>query len=139
MVVVLLLLVVVGFCDNNAHPSSLALFCLGLINPGLWIWLSEIKKICKSIGNWIPKLGKTWWSYYEIFCILANYYFQPIINYLTFQKPTWLTIPRELWPKRILSDIFIWRSPNVEIFTCEIVPRRQIAIWGLRSTLIEKL
>ena len=22
----------VGFCDNNAHPSSLALFCLGLSN-----------------------------------------------------------------------------------------------------------
>ena len=33
--------------------------------------------------------------------------FQPIITYLTFQKPTWLTIPRELWPKRMLSDIFI--------------------------------
>ena len=24
--------VYVGFCDNNAHPSSLALFCLGLSN-----------------------------------------------------------------------------------------------------------
>ena len=25
-------MVIVGFCDNNAHPSSLALFCLGLSN-----------------------------------------------------------------------------------------------------------
>ena len=40
------------------------------------------KKICKSEGNyllimlipWIPKLGKTWWSY-ETFLILTNYYF----------------------------------------------------------------
>ena len=108
------------------------------------IWLSQAKNVCKSIGNWIAKLGKTWWGYYEIFCILANYYFlvpifQPIINFLTFINPIWLTIPRGLWPKQKFSDIFIWRSPNLEKFTCEIVARRWIAIWGLRSAWITKL
>ena len=33
--------------------------------------------------------------------------FHPLINFLTFQKPIRLTIPRGLWPKKILSDIFI--------------------------------
>ena len=76
-------------------------------NENVWtlIWLSQTKNVCKSIENWIAKLGKTWWGYYEIFCILANYYFlvpifQPIINFLTFINPIWLTIPRGLWPKK---------------------------------------
>ena len=32
VVVVVYVVVVVGFCDNNAHPSSLAFLCLGLSN-----------------------------------------------------------------------------------------------------------
>ena len=31
---------VVGFCDNNAHPSSLALFCLGLSNSTI-VWSNK--------------------------------------------------------------------------------------------------
>ena len=38
-----------------------------------------------------------------------------------------------------MSDIFIWRSPNLEKFMHEIVTRCQITIWGLRSAWIKKL
>ena len=65
--------------------------------------------------------------------------FQPKINLLTFKNQIWLTILRGLWPKKKLSDIFFWRSPNLEKFTHEIVARRRIAIWGLRSARIKKL
>ena len=81
-------------------------------NENVWtlIWLSQTKNVCKSIGNWIAKLGKTWWGYYEIFCILVSYYFlvpifQPIINFLTFKNPIWLTIPRGLWPKKNYAKV----------------------------------
>ena len=52
----LVLILLVGFCDNNVNPSSLALFHLGLRNSGLWIWLPEIKKYAKVLEieflNW---------------------------------------------------------------------------------------
>ena len=90
---------------------------------GTLIWLSQTKKLHKSIENCllilliprIAKLGKTWGSYYEIIYILTNYYFWSA--YLS---------------ANFFSDILIWRSPNFEKFTHEIAARRQIAIWGLR-------
>ena len=78
-----------GFCDNEAHPSSLAFLCLGLSN-----WAKPGVVIMKNF------------AFLQTIIFLVPI-FQPIITYLTFQKPTWLTIPRELWPKRMLSDIFI--------------------------------
>ena len=62
-----------------------------------------------------------------------------IINFLTFQKPIQLTIPRGLWPHKFLSDILIWRGPNLEKCTREIIVRCPIKIWGLRSAQIKKL
>ena len=62
-----------------------------------------------------------------------------IINFLTFQKPIQLTIPRGLWPHKFLSDILIWRGPNLEKCTCEIIVQCRIKIWGLRSAQIKKL
>ena len=62
-----------------------------------------------------------------------------IINFLTFQKPIQLTIPRGLWPHKFLSDILIWRGPNLEKNMREICAHSQITIWSLRSALIKKL
>ena len=62
-----------------------------------------------------------------------------IINFLTFQKPIQLTIPRGLWPHKFLSDILIWRGPNLEKCTREIIVQCPIKIWGLRSAQIKKL
>ena len=54
MVLLLLLLPVVGFCDNNAHPSSLAFLCLGLSNCAMpYYGIASIPMInaLKDIGN----------------------------------------------------------------------------------------
>ena len=62
--VILVLLLVVGFRDNNAHPSSLAFLCLGLSN---WpkvdpTWPANLAKWCCSdfqfslIGIWVELL-----------------------------------------------------------------------------------
>ena len=58
---------------------------------------------------------------------------------MTFQKPIQLTIPRGLWPHKFLSDILIWRGPNLEKCTREIIMWCLIKIWGLRSAQIKKL
>merc|ERR1711954_313774 len=78
----------VGFCDNNAHPSSLAFLCLGLSN-----WAKPGEVIMK------------YFAFLQTIIFLVPI-FQPKINFLTFKNQIWLTIPRGLWPKIKLSDIF---------------------------------
>ena len=43
LLLIIIMVLLVGFCDNNAHPSSLALFCLGLSNS--FSYLSVCKKL----------------------------------------------------------------------------------------------
>ena len=37
---------------------------------------------------------------------------QPIINFLTFKNPIWLTIPKGLWPKQI-CQIFLFEGAQI--------------------------
>ena len=42
--------------------------------------------------------------------------FQPIMNFLTFQKPIWLTILRGLWPKKIFRCFYLKEPKSWNIY-----------------------
>ena len=50
--------------------------------------------------------------------------FQPIINFLTFKNPIWWTIPRGLWPKKIVRYFYLKEPKSWKIYA-----------WYSRATL----
>ena len=99
VVIVVLLLVVVGFCDNNVHPSSLALFCLGLSNKGAVTFSIECQiKLIKYKCEGVEESKEVYFNTRKLFSIDGfNYLFNEAIddrnekldNYMS-EQPEWV-------------------------------------------------